>query len=231
MRSRRARSLLPAFSNGEVDGRRELSVRRLLADSPEARAEARFYGSMRDAAHELPQTSTNRDFKNRLMDRIAEERFAETRTEAYLPKAAPLVRWRFVVPSVVTAAVMLFVAVGLLSPTSPFAGGQSAAAFDPDSAYLTAQPSTTHLHRTANPDWSFDQVLAHSERAARISQRLVNPSSFVSGHRFGSVANRPVGIVMPPNMVPSGVRVYMVITSPRPVTTPAPRASEVSSEF
>ena len=89
MRFRKTRSLLSAFCNGELSGRKHEKVRKALADDEALRREEAVFESIRKASRELPEKTVSDDFNARLLDRIARERFAETRSSAYLPKAAP----------------------------------------------------------------------------------------------------------------------------------------------
>ena len=123
MRCRKVRSFLSAYCNDELTGRKRLAVREHLSTCCDCRREEAFYGSMKTAAGELPGLSVSADFNPQLLNRIARERFAETRTRAFLPRRAPIVSWSravpilAIVPVLALAAAYWFVGGGTTGPT------------------------------------------------------------------------------------------------------------------
>ena len=98
MRCRKVRSYLSAYCNDELSGRKRLTIREHLATCSGCRSEEEIYVSMSEAGGRLEEFAVSDDFNLKLLNRIGRERFAETRTEAHLPKRAPLISWRQVVP-------------------------------------------------------------------------------------------------------------------------------------
>lgn len=60
-----------------------------------------------------PMYRVSEGFNTRLLDRIADERYAEVRSRAHLPKKAPLFIWTQFAPAAVIAAALALVVVGL----------------------------------------------------------------------------------------------------------------------
>lgn len=102
MHCRKVRSLLSAACSDELDSRQQAVVKDHLVSCPSCRKEASYYSSLRLAARELPKRTPSEDFNTRLLNRIAQERFQETRTRAYLPRRAPRLTWRTLAPVLVT---------------------------------------------------------------------------------------------------------------------------------
>ena len=91
---------------------------------------------------EMKSFPVSEGFSNRLLDRIAHERFAETRTKALLPKPAPSFLVRRLLPAFATAALIVFVGINYFS-TENNAGSNMTRANSSQSvndSYLTAQP-------------------------------------------------------------------------------------------
>jgi anti-sigma factor RsiW len=135
--------------------------------------------AMFGATDSLQRSPLSVDFNARLLDRIARERFTETRTKAYLPRRAPLFSWPRLIPVVGVVAVAVLAFVGseylqrdLVAPT----GGQQASL---DDSYLTIQPQADRAMATnVNADWSFRSQIAQSERVNRVSGMLTNAAGF-----------------------------------------------------
>ena len=113
MRCRKARSLLSAACSDELDARQHAAVREHVADCPSCKWEYAYYSSIREAGQEMPDVPVSDDFNSRLLNRIAEERFAETRTKAYLPKRVPRFQWRSLVPVTVVAGLLAVVTLNV----------------------------------------------------------------------------------------------------------------------
>ena len=180
MHCRRVRSYLSAFSNDELTGALLREVREHLSACPDCRREEAVYRSIRLSTRQISTRHVLPDFNTRLMDRLAQERFAETRSKAYLPKRAPRLWWRLA-PVAVSAVAVLFLAVSfVLSPdnqTSP----QLRVATTPgqNNEYLTAQPHgnpnmTAHL----KPNWSLNSQMAQTDRLARLTNSMTQSSAF-----------------------------------------------------
>lgn len=179
MRCQKARSCLSAYCREELAGRDLLAMREHLAGCALCRREEAAVRAMFEATDSIKRSPLSTDFNAKLLDRIARERFAETRTKAYMPRRAPLFGWTRLVPvaGVVMVAVLAFVGSeylqrNLVSPT----GGQQASL---DDSYLTVQPDRNRdLTTNVNSNWSFRSQIAQSERVNRVSGMLTNAAGF-----------------------------------------------------
>ena len=174
MRCRKVRSYLSAYSNNELTGRRLMVVREHLSTCAECRKEEAIYKSMGRAGKVLPDVALSGDFNARLLDKIAQERFSETRTRAYLPRTAPAVQWWKVVPAVTMAVLLVFFGVNTLLPMLDRNPQQMALSDESlDNSYLTVQP-------TNNPNLEIDlnKLLAKVERSDRIYQTMARNDGF-----------------------------------------------------
>ena len=217
MRCRKTRSYLSAYCNDELGGRRKLAVSEHLSTCQECRREEELYRSMFGAAREVPQLKVSEDFNNKLLNRIAHERFAETRTRAYMPKNPPVFTWTKVVPAVAAACLVFVVTMMSFGPTdntvSPrLADGGSVM----DDSYLTAQPvHNPNMAAKLNKNWSFDGQMAQAERINRISSSLSGSGSFdgygggAGLQRVSSASTEPVPFVKNYYRVRPVIRVYI----------------------
>ncbi len=183
MRCRKVRSLLSAACSDELDARQHASVREHVADCPSCKREYAYYSSIREAGREISDAPVSDDFNARLLNRIAEERFAETRTKAYLPKRAPQFQWRSLVPVAVVAGLLAVVTLNVYQPEPPVStvGRTASALSHMDDAYLTAQPSGNPNVTVAMEDsWTLNQKLARTERLDQISRRLTSNRMFMN---------------------------------------------------
>lgn len=209
MRCRKARSLLSAASSDELGARQQAAVREHLTSCASCRKEASYYDSIHEATREMPQVKLSEDFNTRLLNRIAEERFAETRTKAYLPKAAPRFSWRLLAPVTATVALLAVVVVNMYSPGEQMASPSMAAATDEapgyvDDSYLTVQPvDNPNVTVGLKGDWRLDQQMARAERLEQISSQLTYRYGFSNMHLTGSRTTwnpQMVGVVMFPQV-------------------------------
>lgn len=180
MRCQKARSWLSAYSNGELIGRRLIAVGEHLSTCPSCRQEEQYYSALSQAGKQLPKRELSEDFNNILLNRVAHERFAETRTKAYLPKAAPVVQWGRVLPILVTACLALIATVMVssyrLGPTGTGAGARTS---DLDDSYLTVLPVAGKYDTHAlNQQWSLSGQLDKSRRIERISHNVMRNDGF-----------------------------------------------------
>lgn len=182
MRSRKVRSFLSAYCNDELEGKRQDAVREHVAHDDSLQNEARAYSAIRQAAQDLPEQQVSADFNNKLLNRIAQERFTETRTRAHLPRlTVPRPVWLKAVPVVVSAVVVVFLAIGLMGPESNLLSPNTAAGDNGlDDRYLTAQPTdnpnVTHQLPT---NWSLDRAMQRSQRINRLTSTMTASNGFV----------------------------------------------------
>ena len=179
MRFRKVRSFLSAYSNGELTGKRQKAVREHIAQDERLQAEARVYGAIRKASEEIPEMKVSKDFNAGLLNRIAEERFAETRSRAYLPPSrVPAPRWLKVAPVVAAAMLTMVVGIGMLAPDAELFPGQSAQGLD--NRYLTAQPvNNPNAAQSLPSNWSLDRELQRSQRINQIFSTMTSNHGFV----------------------------------------------------
>ena len=132
------------------------------------------------------------DFNTRLLDRIGQERFKETRTRAYLPRRAPVVGWRQVVPALSVVAVLALVAVYWYFPGAGVVSQGAARSENPtEDLYLTAQPTDNpNLTSPMRKDWSLNKQLRWSDRMARISNSITDQTGFGNLHLTGEFGQR-----------------------------------------
>jgi len=198
MRCRKVRSLLSAACSDELDIRRQAAVRDHLSSCSSCRKEASYYTAIRQAVGQAPQKSVSQDFNARLLDRVARERFLQTRSRAYLAHGAPRLLWRTLVPVAVTAALAIVVVSGF-NRFNQMAPGSSPSAQFPtpmDDSYLTIQPTANHSAVLGmGNDWSLRQQLARSERLESVSREMTNRSGFGSMHLAGMTT--PAGVTYP----------------------------------
>jgi len=191
MRCRKVRSLLSAACFDELAARQQAVVKDHLASCPSCRKEASYYTSLRSAARDLPKQTLSEDFNTRLLNRIAQERFQETRTRAYLPSHAPRLSWRTLAPVLVTGCLVLVVAGNFFvgdRPITPDAA-LSASPTSEDNRYLTAQPSNNpNLAVNLQQNWSLRQQIVRAERIEQISRGLANQYGFGNMHQAGTVS-------------------------------------------
>lgn len=192
MRCQKVRSCLSAYCNQELTEDRTLAVRAHLAGCSSCRAAERSWLSLRDASKQMPMTTVSQDFNTRLLNRLAEEKFAETRQRVPQPSSLGWLRFRQLIPALAgVAAVSLLAATGmmqrgialvpeLLAGTNGSEQGQAAVA-GLDNSYLTVQPGSAQQHRLGAPLHA-DQTLAHSlafsDRVSRLSRGLSPQSGF-----------------------------------------------------
>ncbi|MFH1688191.1 MAG: zf-HC2 domain-containing protein, partial [bacterium] len=221
MRCRKARSYLSAFCHDELAGRRRLAVSEHLLKCNSCREEEVFYREMSAASVELAPPPLSDDFNAKLLHRIAHERFAETRSKAYLPKSAPVIAWGRLAPVLITACLAVFAFISLVPGDDGGSPSLATRSSGLDDSYLTAQPdSNPNLTVRLNSDWSLDRQLAHAQRADRISNAIIPASSFGGRQHQGPLHARLAASGQP---IPYVIQHYQM----RPVlkTYVAPRSN------
>lgn len=186
MRFRKVRSFLSAYCNDELSGKRHDAVREHIAQDEHLQAEARAYGAIRKASEEIPEMKVSKDFNASLLNRIAEERFAETRTRAYLPSTrVPSPRWMKVVPALAATMLVVVVGIGMLAPDANLLSVPSGTSTGLDNRYLTAQPVNNPNATVPLPsNWSLDRELQRSQRINQIFSTMTSNHGFVHHTQF-----------------------------------------------
>ncbi|NOY89273.1 MAG: zf-HC2 domain-containing protein [FCB group bacterium] len=180
MRCRKVRSYLSAYCDDELNERRRLAISEHLSTCASCRKEEAMYRSINNVRLELRELKVSKDFNKILFNRLAQERFAETRSQAYLPKRAPLISWKKAIPVFVSACLLILVTISVWMPSSrknilQFATNTHSL----DDSYLTAQPvSNPNLTVKLNHNWSFDNQLAKVKRVNRITNTITRPGGF-----------------------------------------------------
>ncbi|MFZ1684237.1 MAG: zf-HC2 domain-containing protein [Candidatus Zixiibacteriota bacterium] len=183
MRCRKVRSCLSAYCKDELAGRQLLAVKSHLGECEDCRKQEEFVRVMHQKTAELKGPALSMDFNTKLLNRIGQERFGETRTRAYLPKRAPLVMWRRVVPVLASVAVVAFAIVSMGQGDSTgrnqffssnlfgFGGG----------SYQNCQPTNNPGYAAQlRRDWSLKSQMEQTARLNRLSVMLVGDNDFVS---------------------------------------------------
>ncbi len=182
MRCQKVRSCLSAYCREELTGRQRLSVQEHLADCEACRRQEESVRVFHLKAVEVRPPALSADFNTKLLNRIAQERFVETRTKAYLPKRAPLFMWRRVVPVLATVTMAVLSIISIMSgPTGFFAPGNvgstiSAGLTEP---YLGGQPTNNpNMASKLRKDWTLQSQFEQTARINRISGLLTSRNGF-----------------------------------------------------
>jgi len=222
MRCRKVRSYLSAYCNNELSGRLKPVISEHLSTCSACRREEAVYRSISEATKKLSALPLKDDFNNRLFNRIAQERFAETRTKAFLPRRAPVVLWRQVIPAFVTTSLLILLAFVAFSPSNMHqSDGDLIQQLALDDSYLTAQP-VSNVQRTANlrKGWSLGDQLAWAERMNRLSNAIIRKGAWGGINRSSGLLtvsiqeSTLVPFAMDYHRVRPVVRVYMSPESP-----------------
>ncbi len=195
MRCQRARSYLSAYCNDELSGRQKLAVSEHLATCSTCRKEEALYRSLGEARSAVPSMKVSKDFNTALLNRIAQERFAETRTRAFMPHAAPRFAWGKILPVAVSACAVALMAMFTVGPSLRTASPDFAVRTGLDDSYLTVQPTNNpNMTASMHQGWSLNNQLARVQRINDISNSFVRPSGFAqpTGMGLANVAARTI---------------------------------------
>lgn len=174
MHCRRVRSFLSAYSKGELSEKRSRAIADHLRNCPSCRSEESAAREIDLTIAKMSSPGVSPDFNARLLNRIAEERFSETRSRAYLPrKRVPVVNLTRVL-AVAAATCFVFALI--------FAGGfnnilqqhndqtQIAETVPLNDDYETVQPQSEH--------WVFKEQLQRAARIKNLMNRVTGESQF-----------------------------------------------------
>ncbi|MEW5923875.1 MAG: zf-HC2 domain-containing protein [Candidatus Zixiibacteriota bacterium] len=207
MRCRKVRSYLSAYCNDELTGRRQASIREHLGRCADCRREEAFFRELNGSVSTLPKLRVTDDFNTRLLNRIAQERFKETRTKAFFPKRAPVLGWGRLVPAVATVCLVLaFVfsgGLGILDkhdqPT--MLANQDQGNQDMDTLYRIIQPNEDHVFTAHSTNWAFEKQVAKANRIRNLMNQLASQSSFGNTAQLAGSSYyngyRPMMIILP----------------------------------
>jgi hypothetical protein len=177
-----------------LSSRLKPAVSEHLSTCSTCRREEAVYRSMSQANGKLSILTVCDDFNGKLLNRIAQERFAETRTKAFLPKRAPVILWRQAIPAFVTTSLMILLAIVAFSPKNiHLADDIFARRTTLDDSYLTVQP-VDNVRRTANldKDWSLGSRLAWAERMNRLSNAIVQQGAWRDIDRSSATGGKDI---------------------------------------
>nr|MBN2277918.1 zf-HC2 domain-containing protein [candidate division Zixibacteria bacterium] len=201
MRCQRVRSYLSAYCKQELTGRRLRAVREHLDGCPECRREEALINEISGATAGLPRYSVSSDFNSKLLNRIARERFQETRTKAYIPKRIPLFGWAKLIPAVASItmviALVFYGGLGGLN-TPPDQGVIIADNTDDgdglDDRYKYVQPESNHvLNQHVNSEWAFKKQVARASRIRALMNSLASQTDFKRDNiQFATSQNFPM---------------------------------------
>lgn len=185
MRCRKARSFLSAYCHDEIDGKIKLALEEHLSDCSSCRKEEAVFRSLNKEAAKVDSLKVTKDFNNILLNRIANERFAETRSKAYLPKPAPVITWMRAVPAFASVCIIIFAAVAVFNPGSPDSNDEMQTIYSNvsslDNTYLTVQPTDNpNMTQKLDKNWSLVDALAKSDRLTRFSNSMQPTNRFNS---------------------------------------------------
>jgi len=208
MRCRKVRSCLSAYCRDELSARGQASVKEHLDRCAGCRREEAVFRELNGSLNTLPEYHVSDDFNTRLLNRIAQERFKETRSRAYLPKRVPIFGWGRLIPAMATACLVLaFVfsgGLGILDnqdqPPTYANNGQGGEYLD--DRYKDVQPDQTHvLIQHSQSNWVFQKQVAKANRIRNLMNQLASQSSFGntaqlagSGYNY---SNRPLIMRLP----------------------------------
>ena len=188
MRCQKVRSYLSAYCNGELTGRKRLVIDEHLSDCAGCRKEEAIYYSLNNVKTDIGSLKVSDKFNDALLNRIAQERFAETRTKAYMPSRPPVLTWGRVLPSVITAMLAVVVTAFVMQPDTTPVPTQQFASVMPnssgkqlDDSYMYVTPiDNPNMTINLNKNWSLNEQMRRAERVQNISNNLTNAGSFAS---------------------------------------------------
>ena len=173
MHCQRVRSFLSAYCKGELPEKRSRAIADHLNSCPPCRREEASEQEINQLVSRMPRQTVSSDFNTRLLDRIARERFNETRNKAYLPKKRVPVVGLNRMAAIVAAAcfILAFIFAGGIDKIMPQNDQLEIAETVPlNDAYETVQPQSEH--------WVFKEQLQRATRIKNLMQRLSGESQF-----------------------------------------------------
>jgi len=161
----------------------------------------------------FPKYSVSEDFNSRLLKKIADERFSETRSRAYLPKKIPVLTFNRLAPLFAAACfIFAFMFSGGLNLMMDKQKSTEVVSTGLNDDYLTTQPGPDHIlnqHLAAN--WVFSEQVARANRIKGLMTRLAGQNS------FGSLASSSVNRYY----IPSFYRIQQYYPNPETNSNPA----------
>ena len=185
MRCQKVRSYLSAYCRGELPERQRRLIAGHLDVCAECRREEAISRELAIQSGQLAQYKVSDDFKAQLLDRIARERFKETRSKAYFPKRIPIFYRTQLIPVAASLClVMAFVFFGglgdILHPdrSDVYVAEQSSDG-NLDDRYMYVQPQADHaLVQHARANWEFKKQLARVNRIKDLMNQVADQNYF-----------------------------------------------------
>lgn len=201
MRCRKVRSFLSAYSKEEVSAGVAAKIKKHMDDCASCRRELEAVRSVQAMVKGISGLKTSDDFTGRLLTRVAQERFAEAKTKAYLPGRVPLLGGVRLAMIASTAVVVLALGITfnigdrLISPSMPQAvlTSNAAGSIADEDRYLSAQPTDNPL---LNEHKSISRMVAQYNRWREYSKTLRSHSAaeqFAGGGTAVMAAAQTVG--------------------------------------
>lgn len=182
MRCRKVRSFLSTYSKNEISAGTAAKIKRHLDECVSCRRELEMVQSVQAMVKGMAPRKTSDDFTARVLSRVAQERFAETKSKAYLPGRIPLLGG--VRLAMVSTVAVVVLALGIsfntghvfVSPSMPQATLTAPApgSTGADDRYLTAQPTDNPL---LNEHKSVSRMIAQYNRWREYSKSLRSHSA------------------------------------------------------
>jgi hypothetical protein len=186
---------------------------------------------MSTAGQQLPSMAVSNDFNARLLNRVAQERFAETRSKAFLPRRAPILRWTTAIPAFVTTSVVVLLAFVAFSGQFPHQGGLTANSKSGlDESYRTVQPiCNANNTMNLNKNWSLNRQLAQAEKMYQISRVIIRQGAWGNFERSSGLLTASTGSSRPLPYRSNHYRVRPVVR--RYVSPESPAEKETKRAF
>ncbi len=206
MRCQKVRFFLSAYCKGELVDRRNRAVKAHLKVCADCRREEVLSREIEGSIGKMAEHKVSDDFNSRLLNRIAEERFEETRKKAYHPKSAPVFGWAKIIPAVTTACLMLaFVFAGGLNVLNQPNDQPVLAGEYYDDSYLTVQPDN-------NPNMK--QPIEPATELASVPRTEIAAEHAGSGWEFKRELERATRIKWPARTGVRSTRLSNSISTP-----------------
>jgi hypothetical protein len=202
-----------------------------LAHDESLKQEALIFKKIKDGTRQFEEIKLSDDFNTRLLNRIAQERFAETRTKAYLPSRVPGLWRRIAVPAMTTMAVALFCLVGYSTyQNMPQSDQMLAQAVSPDQqlgdddSYLyVSSANNPNLYRQAHGR-TLSTLMEQVDKADMISRQMASGAQYVTNNQLAGIHHwQSQGRTCP---IPFTIQFYRV----RPILKVQPVIPQVQGE-
>ena len=182
MRCQRVRSFLSAYCKGELTEKRSGAIAVHLEDCPGCCDEETAYREMYKSVGQLSCCPVSDDFNSQLLKRVADERFKETRTKAYIPKKIPVVTFNRLAPVFAAACfIFAFIFSGGTELFINSSEGPEYTATELNESYKDILPEKDHiLNPKPGSEWAFSKEVARATRINGLMNQMASQNSFGS---------------------------------------------------